>query len=109
MLPRPGSGGLRKTVSAAATNPGRSAGTAGRITARASPRADVLRRGMKSGLGRDIRTIPNLITLSRIVLLLLAATLYFTTDFDGWAILLAVIAGVTDYLDGAVARATGQA
>jgi CDP-diacylglycerol--glycerol-3-phosphate 3-phosphatidyltransferase len=63
---------------------------------------------MKSGLGRDIRTIPNLITLSRIVLLLLAATLYFTTDFDGAAILLAVIAGVTDYLDGAVARATGQ-
>jgi CDP-diacylglycerol--glycerol-3-phosphate 3-phosphatidyltransferase len=63
---------------------------------------------MKSGLGRDIRTIPNLITLSRIVLLLLAATLYFTTDFDGAAILLAVVAGVTDYLDGAVARATGQ-
>ena len=63
---------------------------------------------MQSGLGRDIRTIPNLITLSRIVLLLVAASLYFTTDYDGSAIVLAVIAGVTDYLDGAVARATGQ-
>lgn len=63
---------------------------------------------MKSSLGRDIRTIPNLITLSRIVLLLVAATIYFTTSHRGVAILLAVIAGVTDYLDGAIARATGQ-
>jgi CDP-diacylglycerol--glycerol-3-phosphate 3-phosphatidyltransferase len=61
---------------------------------------------MASSLARDIRTIPNLITLSRIVLLLVGGTLFFA----GWravGVILAVIAGVTDYLDGAVARATG--
>ena len=63
---------------------------------------------MKSGLGRDIRTIPNLITLSRILLLLVAAGIYFASEHRGVAIVLAVIAGCTDYLDGAVARATGQ-
>src|SRR5687767_9169860 len=108
MLPRPGLAGLRKIPSAAETREGRSSGRACRMTVRASPTADVLRRGMKSSLGRDIRTIPNLITLSRIVLLLVAATIYFSTAHRGVAIALAVIAGVTDYLDGAIARATGQ-
>ena len=62
---------------------------------------------MASSLARDIRTIPNLITLSRIVLLLIAGALYFA-GHRAVAIPLAIIAGVTDYLDGAVARATGQ-
>jgi CDP-diacylglycerol--glycerol-3-phosphate 3-phosphatidyltransferase len=62
---------------------------------------------MPSSLARDIRTIPNIITLSRIGLLVVAAGLYFASH-RGVAILLAVGAGVTDYLDGAIARATGQ-
>jgi cardiolipin synthase (CMP-forming) len=64
-------------------------------------------RAMASTFGRDIRTIPNLITLSRIVLLLIAASIYFLGR-PGIGIALAVVAGVTDYLDGAIARATGQ-
>ncbi len=64
-------------------------------------------RAMATTLGRDIRTIPNLITLSRIVLMLIATALYFGGR-QGVAIVLAVLAGVTDYLDGAIARATGQ-
>jgi cardiolipin synthase (CMP-forming) len=64
-------------------------------------------RAMATTLGRDIRTIPNLITLSRIVLMLIATALYFSGR-QGVAIALAVVAGVTDYLDGAIARATGQ-
>lgn len=62
---------------------------------------------MASSLGRDLRTVPNLITLSRIVLLLIAAAVYFTAS-QGVGIVLAVVAGVTDYLDGAIARRTGQ-
>ncbi len=64
-------------------------------------------RAMASTFGGDIRTIPNLITLSRIVLMLVAAAIYFLGR-PGIAIPLAVVAGVTDYLDGAIARATGQ-
>jgi cardiolipin synthase (CMP-forming) len=64
-------------------------------------------RAMATTLGRDIRTIPNLITLSRIVLMVIATALYFSGR-QGLAIALAVVAGVTDYLDGAIARATGQ-
>jgi CDP-diacylglycerol--glycerol-3-phosphate 3-phosphatidyltransferase len=62
---------------------------------------------MASTIGRDIRTIPNLITLSRIGLMLIAAAIYFLGR-PAIAIPLAVVAGVTDYLDGAIARATGQ-
>jgi cardiolipin synthase (CMP-forming) len=63
---------------------------------------------MPSSLARDIRTIPNVITLSRIGLLMVAAAVYFLGGRRGVAIALAVAAGLTDYLDGAVARATGQ-
>lgn len=56
---------------------------------------------------RDLRSIPNLITLSRIVLIVAAAALFFA-GHPGIAVALAVIAGITDYLDGIVARATGQ-
>lgn len=58
-------------------------------------------------LSRDLRTVPNLLTLTRIVLLVVAAVVYFyASRLTG--IVLAVVAGVTDYADGAIARATGQ-
>ena len=60
-----------------------------------------------SGFARDVRTVPNIITLSRIGLLGIAGVLYFNGHQTG-GIILAIIAGLTDYLDGAVARATGQ-
>jgi cardiolipin synthase len=56
---------------------------------------------------RDLRTAPNLITLSRIALIVAAAPL-FISGWDGPGMLLAIIAGLTDYADGMVARRTGQ-
>jgi len=55
----------------------------------------------------DLTTAPNLITLSRIVLVLVAAGLFFV-GFERPGILLAVVGGLTDYLDGWLARRTGQ-
>jgi CDP-diacylglycerol--glycerol-3-phosphate 3-phosphatidyltransferase len=62
---------------------------------------------MGSTLGRDLRTAPNIITLSRILLILLGTAVYFYVS-HGWGIVLSIVAGVTDYLDGYVARRTGQ-
>lgn len=58
---------------------------------------------MGSTIQTDLRTIPNVITLLRIVLLWVAVLLYFYVS-RGVAIGLAVIAGGTDYLDGYLAR-----
>jgi len=62
---------------------------------------------MGSTIGRDIRTVPNIITLSRILLILIGTVVYFYVS-PGWGIVLSIVAGVTDYLDGYVARRTGQ-
>jgi CDP-diacylglycerol--glycerol-3-phosphate 3-phosphatidyltransferase len=56
---------------------------------------------------RDLRTIPNLLTLSRVVLILVAAGLYVGVS-RGAGLVVAVIGGLTDYADGMVARRTGQ-
>ena len=61
----------------------------------------------RSGFAADLATAPNIITLSRILLLLVGAPLFFA----GYALsgmILAAIAGWTDYLDGWLARRTGQ-
>jgi cardiolipin synthase len=60
-----------------------------------------------SAFARDVRTVPNIITLSRITLLGIAGAFYFN-GHPTVGIVLAIIAGLTDYLDGAIARATGQ-
>jgi len=62
---------------------------------------------MGSTIRRDIRSVPNVITLSRIFLILLGAAVYFN-GFRIVGIVLSIVAGVTDYLDGYVARRTGQ-
>ena len=56
---------------------------------------------------RDLRTIPNLISLSRILLIFTAVFLY-TSGFKGWGLLLGIIAGLTDYFDGILARKLNQ-
>jgi CDP-diacylglycerol--glycerol-3-phosphate 3-phosphatidyltransferase len=62
---------------------------------------------MGSTIRADLRTVPNVITLSRIALLLVSLPLYFyVTRVGGMAV--AIVAGATDYLDGYVARRTGQ-
>src|SRR5262245_26267132 len=55
----------------------------------------------------DLTTTPNLITLSRIVLIPIAAELFFA-GYRLTGIALACVAGWTDYLDGWLARRTGQ-
>jgi CDP-diacylglycerol--glycerol-3-phosphate 3-phosphatidyltransferase/cardiolipin synthase len=62
---------------------------------------------MGLGLAKDIRRIPNLITLSRIVLMAIGVGLYFAGQY-GVGLAVAVVAALTDYVDGIVARATGQ-
>jgi CDP-diacylglycerol--glycerol-3-phosphate 3-phosphatidyltransferase len=62
---------------------------------------------MYSPFAQDIRNVPNLLTLSRIGLVV-AAALVFLYASKSVGMVLAVVAGVTDYLDGAVARATGK-
>jgi CDP-diacylglycerol--glycerol-3-phosphate 3-phosphatidyltransferase len=60
-----------------------------------------------SRLWRELRTIPNLISLSRIGLIYIAASLILV----GWpitAVLVGLCAGITDYLDGYFARRLGQ-
>ena len=61
----------------------------------------------RSGFVADLVTPPNLITLSRIALLLVAAGLFFA-GHERVGIALAVIGGLTDYLDGWLARRTGK-
>ena len=62
---------------------------------------------MTTKLGRDLRAAPNLITLSRIVLTAVGLTLFLYGP-KGAGIAVLIVAGITDYLDGMVARATGQ-
>jgi CDP-diacylglycerol--glycerol-3-phosphate 3-phosphatidyltransferase len=62
---------------------------------------------MGSTIRSDLRTAPNVITLSRIALLCVSVPIYFYLS-HGVGIALSIVAGVTDYLDGYIARRTGQ-
>jgi len=58
---------------------------------------------MGSRLGRELGTLPNLLSLSRIGLIYVSAALMLT----GWplaAVAVGFVAGITDYLDGWLAR-----
>jgi len=60
-----------------------------------------------SRLFRDLRSVPNLLSLSRIALIYLTAALFLLGQ-PFWALGIGILAGITDYLDGYVARRTGQ-
>jgi CDP-diacylglycerol--glycerol-3-phosphate 3-phosphatidyltransferase len=69
-----------------------------------SPPAPAQRR---ANLAADLRRLPNLVSLARIVMLVIAVTFWFS----GWpltALALGIIAGTTDYLDGYLARRLNQ-
>jgi CDP-diacylglycerol--glycerol-3-phosphate 3-phosphatidyltransferase len=65
-------------------------------------------RGVPIGkFARDLRTTPNLVTLSRILLVAVSLVFYARGNIPA-ALVLGVAAGITDYLDGWIARRTGQ-
>lgn len=72
-----------------------------------SPRQSVPPRGASNTFVADLTTAPNLITLSRIVLVLVAAGMFFI-GLERPGMVVAVVGGLTDYLDGWLARRTGQ-
>ena len=64
----------------------------------------------RAGRGRflaDIQTLPNLLSLARIVMILTAALLYLY-QYRSTAIILGIFAGVTDIFDGWLARKLNQ-
>ncbi|MES1172170.1 MAG: CDP-alcohol phosphatidyltransferase family protein [Bacteroidota bacterium] len=77
------------------------------MTTASHPSTAADRRRAGGGFAADLGTAPNIITLSRLALILIAAGLFFA-DHPGAGIALGVVAGVTDYLDGWLARRTGQ-
>jgi CDP-diacylglycerol--glycerol-3-phosphate 3-phosphatidyltransferase len=58
---------------------------------------------MHASLRSDLRTLPNVLTLLRILLLCLGVSVYFYVS-NSAGIALAIFAGITDYLDGYLAR-----
>jgi len=64
-------------------------------------------QGARRTFAADLTTAPNLITLSRIALVLVAAGMFFV-GLERPGILVAVVGGLTDYLDGWLARRTGH-
>ena len=55
-----------------------------------------------------IWTIPNMMSFARLLGVPVFLWLLLAEQADGWAFVLLVLAGISDWLDGAVARATGQ-
>ncbi len=55
-----------------------------------------------------ILTIPNMLSFARLLGVPLFLWLILVPHADGWAIVLLTISGITDWLDGKIARATGQ-
>ena len=57
---------------------------------------------------KQILTIPNAMSLLRLLLIPLYLWLYSKKEMYGWALAVLVVSGVTDMLDGRVARQFGQ-
>jgi cardiolipin synthase len=55
-----------------------------------------------------ILTVPNLLSFLRLLGVPLFLWLILVPEADGWAVVLLVVSGITDWLDGTIARATGQ-
>lgn len=55
-----------------------------------------------------VLTIPNALSFLRLLGVPLFLWLILVPQSDGWAVVLLVVSGITDWLDGRIARATGQ-
>lgn len=60
-----------------------------------------------SRLMRDIRTVPNLMSLSRLILITLSA-IFYINGYPITGLTLGFLTGLSDYLDGYIARRAGQ-
>jgi CDP-diacylglycerol--glycerol-3-phosphate 3-phosphatidyltransferase len=112
VLPRPTAArfcqGQRRPGSAGQRRPGSAKANGGPVLQRSTAwPVDVLVTTMASPIALDLRTTPNLITLSRIGFLVLGVAAYFHVS-RALGLGLCVVAGLTDYLDGYIARRTGQ-
>ncbi len=61
----------------------------------------------QGGVSTRVLTVPNLLTMLRLVLVPVFFALILTAQ-DGWALLVLAVSGFSDYLDGALARRWGQ-
>ncbi len=55
-----------------------------------------------------ILTVPNIISFIRLLGVPLFLWLILVPEADGWALVLLIASGISDWLDGKIARATGQ-
>jgi cardiolipin synthase len=55
-----------------------------------------------------ILTVPNILSFLRLLGVPLFLWLILVPEADGWALVVLLVAGITDWLDGKIARATGQ-
>ena len=69
--------------------------------------SEVLADGDALKPGDQILTIPNLLSVVRLLLIPLFAWLALGAEADGWAFVVLVISSVTDWLDGQIARRYG--
>ena len=65
------------------------------------------RRGEEQKAG--LWTLPNLLSMVRLAGIPVFLWLVLGPEWDGWALLLLMVAGITDYLDGYLARRLQQA
>lgn len=62
---------------------------------------------MARTVAHDLRTIPNMLSVSRVFIISVAVTLWMLEIYLP-AVIIGIIAGATDYLDGYLARKLGQ-
>lgn len=61
----------------------------------------------QASFAKDLRSIPNMVSLGRIVLLIVAVSIWFA-GFKILGLTFGIVAGLTDYLDGYLARRLNQ-
>ncbi len=62
---------------------------------------------MARSFAQDLRTIPNMLSLSRMVAITVAAAVFFAGHYT-LGVIIGIAAGLTDYLDGILARRLNQ-
>ncbi len=62
----------------------------------------------QSGSYRQVLTVPNLISFARLAGVPLFLWLFLGAHADGWAVLVLVVGGTSDWVDGYLARRLGQ-